>query len=246
LICYLAVMMEQQRHILAIGGLSPTDDNAPIFEYALGLTNSQQPKLGFIGTASGDAEAYVARFHETAIRLACEPSHLPLFSRTPDAREWVRQQDVIVVGGGNTKSMLAVWKEWGLPTLLNDAWANGTVLAGWSAGAICWFQQGVTDSWAGHLASLEGLGFLPGSCCPHYSGEPDRRPEYHRLLEEGSIGPGIAIDDTAAVHFLGNRPHVVVAASTDVGAYNVSRVDGKATDIPLEVDRVLVGNGIAQ
>jgi peptidase E len=98
-----------------------------------------------------------------------------IFKRTPDLRAFLLNQDVIYVGGGNTKSMLVVWRDWGLPELLREAWEKGIVLTGVSAGAICWFEQGVTDSWAGELRPFDCLGFLPGSCCPHYDGEGNRR-----------------------------------------------------------------------
>ena len=93
-------------------------------------------------------------------------------------------QDAIFVGGGNTKSMLAVWREWGLTGVLEEAYESGIVLGGQSAGAICWFEQGVTDSWADRLRPLECMGLLPGSCCPHYDGEVERRPAYHALMQQ--------------------------------------------------------------
>src|SRR5881227_2252710 len=106
--------------------------------------------------------------------------------------------------------MLAVWREWGVPEILREAWVSGIVLAGISAGAICWFQQGLTDSWAGKFVALECLGFLEGSCCPHYDGEPERRPAYHDYLLKGAMPPGVAIDDGAAIHVVeGGIQHVV-------------------------------------
>ena len=244
-ICYADPMPKIQKHIIAIGGLSPTGDNAPLFDYALKLINQPRPKLGFIGTASGDSAAYLHRFEEIAARLTCQPSHLPFFSRTPALAEWVAEQDVILVGGGNTKSMLAVWKDWGLPPLLQSAWEHGTVLTGWSAGAICWFEQGVTDSWADRLAALDGLGFLPGSCCPHYSGEPDRRPECHRLLLERQLSAGIAIDDMAAVHFLDESPHAVLSLTPEAGASQVDLNDGDVAEQPLPIRRVTLSEDFA-
>jgi peptidase E len=116
--------------------------------------------VAFVPTTSGDADAYIVRFYTAFSRLSCRPSHLALFRRTPDMRSYLLAQDVIYVGGGNTKSMLAVWREWGLPELLREAWASSIVLAGISAGAICWFEQGVTDSVAGQLRALDGLGSL--------------------------------------------------------------------------------------
>ncbi len=212
-----------QRHIVAIGGLSRERDNGPLIDYCLQLTGQSRPKIGFIATASGDAAAYVQRFEEISDGLTCVRSHLPLFARTPDVSEWIAAQDVILVGGGNTKSMLAVWREWDLPALLRDAWERGTVLCGWSAGAICWFEQGVTDSYADRLEALDCLGFLPDSCCPHYNGEADRRPEYHRLLKEGRIQPGIAIDDCVGVHYIDRSPTGIVRLDETTGAYMVDR-----------------------
>ena len=157
--------------------------------YILEQARAERPAIGFIPTATGDADAYLVRFYAACGRLACRPSHLALFQRTPDLREWVFGQDVIFVGGGNTKSLLGVWREWGMDQLLRDAWAAGIVLSGVSAGAICWFEQGSTDSYADRLRALDCLGFLPGSCCPHYDAEEERRPTLHRMLSQGEIVP---------------------------------------------------------
>ena len=132
-----------------------------------------------IPTARGDDAEYVARFHAAFGELGASTQHLPFFHRTPDLRSLLVAQDAIFVGGGNTKSMLAVWREWQLPQLLKEAYESGVVVGGQSAGAICWFEQGVTDSWADRLRPLDCMGFLPGSCCPHYDGEAERRPAYH-------------------------------------------------------------------
>ena len=227
------------RHILAIGGLIPEANNASIVDYCLKLTDKEKPSLGFIGTASGDAVLYRGRFEALAAELDCDASTLPFFARTPDVAEWVTAQDVILVGGGNTKSMLAVWREWGLTERLREAWESGTVLTGWSAGAICWFEQGVTDSFADRLDALDCLGFLPGSCCPHYSGEVDRRPAYESLVKDGLILQGIALDDGAGVHFVNDQPQAVVATTANANAYSVSRTgDDAMQESPLDLERV--------
>jgi dipeptidase E len=225
------------RHIIAIGGLLPSG-NEPLIDYSLKLTGRSCPRLGFFGTASGDAETYRLRFEQLARGLQCVPSTLPFFSRTPDVAAWVEQQDVILVGGGNTRSMLAVWREWRLPDLLRRAWENGTVLTGWSAGAICWFDQGVTDSCADRLAALDCLGFLRGSCCPHFSGEPERRPAYDKLIEAKQICAGIAIDDGAGVHYVDDRPYAIVALGPHPAAYAVDAVAGSVKETPLAVPRL--------
>jgi peptidase E len=132
--------------------------------------------------------------------------------------------------------MLAVWQEWGVAEILREAWQSGTVLAGVSAGAICWFEQGVTDSWADELRPLDCLGFLPGSCCPHYDGEADRRPSYHRLVASGEIATGIAIEDWTGVHFKGLEPYKVVASKPGARAYNLRVVHASVQEVPLPVE----------
>ena len=119
--------------------------------------------------------------------------------------------------------MLAVWRAWGFADLLREAYERGTLLCGSSAGAICWFQQGVTDSIAGELTALDCLGFLPGSYCPHYDGEKDRRPTYQRLVGEGRIAGGIACDDGAGAHFVDGRLERIVSARPNARGYRVER-----------------------
>jgi peptidase E len=195
----------------------------------------------FIATASGDAEAYIARFYAAFKHLRCRPTHLPLFGRTPDLEQTLLAQDVIYVGGGNTKSMLATWREWGLPRLLRRAWQAGTVLAGVSAGAICWFRMGVTDSWADRLAGLPCLGFLPGTCCPHFDGEPERRPALHRLVASGAVPKALALDDGAAAHFVGRRLGRVVSSRPSGGGYAVRRRGVQSVETALPVIRLSQG-----
>ena len=131
--------------------------------------------------------------------------------------------------------MLAVWREWGLPEVLKRAYDSGIVLGGQSAGAICWFEQGVTDSWADRLRPLDCLGFLPGSCCPHYDGEAERRPAYHTLMQSGQVKPGYAIEDAVAAHFRNGRLERVVSKKAGAKAYHVSADAGTVTEETLEV-----------
>ena len=136
----------------------------------------------FIGAAHGDADAGRLRFYAGFSQFDCKPTHLPLFARTPrDLESFVLEHDGIYVGGGNTRSLLAVWREWQLDVYLRKAYERGIVLGGASAGSICWFEQGVTDSIAGPLTALDCLGFLPCSNCPHYDSEVLRRPTYRKL-----------------------------------------------------------------
>ena len=138
----------------------------------------------------------------------------------PDLHQVVLDHDVVIVPGGNTANMLAIWRVHGFDRVLREAWERGVVLAGWSAGAICWFEWGVTDSFGPHLEQMECLGFLPGSACPHYDGEELRRPRYAELLRAGMPG-GIAIDDSVGVRFDGVEPAEVVTSRAGATAYRV-------------------------
>ena len=221
------------------GGSFGASPESPVLErYVLSLTRKKRPKVCFIGTATGDADAYLARFYATFTKLGCTPTHVPLFARTPDLEKTLLAQDVIFVGGGNTKSMLAVWREWGIPKILRQAWREGVILTGVSAGAICWFDQGVTDSWAGYLAPLECLGFLPGTCCPHYDSEPDRRPSLQRFVANGALPRAIALDDGAAAHFVDRKLKRVVVSRPKARGYSVRKFGQASIEEPLDVERL--------
>ena len=229
---------KQQIIALGGGGFLAEPDNPALDLYVLRQARTARPAVTFLCTARGDADANVVKFYQAFSGYDCRPSHLPLFQRTPDLRDHLLRHDIIYVGGGNTKSMLGTWREWDLPALLREAWHDGVVLAGVSAGAICWFQQGLTDSWAEKLAVLECLGFLEGSCCPHYDGEPQRRPAYHDFLLKGEILPGVAIDDGAAIHFVEGEIHRVVSSRPEARAYRVSVREGAVQEEPLEAEYV--------
>src|SRR5215210_4229065 len=176
---------------------------APLCRHLLGLTGKGEPRVCGLGQATGDSADGIVRFYELFPSDRCRPSHVSLFGiPRPDYREHLLAQDAIFVGGGNTANMLGVWRVHGLHRVLRAAWKRGIVLGGVSAGAICWFESGVTDSFRAELDGLECLGFLPGSCCPHYDGEEARRPAYHRLVRDG-FPPGIALDDGVAAVFAG-------------------------------------------
>lgn len=215
-------------HIITLGGGGFLNGSEPELDaYLLHQSEVASPKIGYIGTASGDDTRFVVRFFARFSKLDCIPSALGLFGRVPDLEQWVHQQDVIFVGGGNTKSMLGVWQAWRLPELLKQYLAAGKVLSGVSAGAICWFESGITDSVGAHYSGLDGLGFLPGSCCPHYDSEPARVPVYERLVQNREIPPGIAIDDGVAVHWYNDEIQQVVSGRRGGAAYSVNLVDGE-------------------
>lgn len=217
--------------IIAIGGGSfgAEPENPAQQLYILAQARTRNPSVCFIPTASGDAPAYLAKFYEVFSKLRCRPTHFPLFERTPDPRTLLNY-DVIYAGGGNTKSMLAVWREWDLPRFLRQAWKQGTVLTGVSAGAICWFETGVTDSWAGSLRPLPCLGWLPGACCPHYDGEAERRPATQGLVARGLLPETLALDDGAVAHFAERDLLRVVTSRPGAGAYRIRRAGRRGAE----------------
>jgi peptidase E len=230
------------RQIIAMGGggFSMEPDNPALDLYVLAQARKKIPSICFLATASGDADGYIERFYAAFKHHRCRPSHVPLFRRVPDLKQALLTQDVIYVGGGNTKSMLAVWRDWDLPRVLRRAWSGGTVLAGISAGAICWFRTGVTDSWGDRLAGLPCLGFVPGTCCPHFDGEPQRRPALHRLVESGAVSKALALDDGAAAHYIGRKLFRIVTSRPDARAYEVRRrgsglVETALAAVPLSI-----------
>jgi len=215
-----------KKQIIAIGGaaLPIGVDNLLRVDYFLRQTGKRKPKVCFIGTAHGDADAGRLRFYAGFGQFNCKPTHLPLFARTPrDLASFVLEQDAIFVGGGNTRSMLAVWRDWGIDAHLRTAWQRGIVLGGSSAGSICWFEQGITDSIAGPLTALNCLGFLPGSNCPHYDSEPLRRPTYRRLVARGKVLEGHAADDGVALHYVDGKLTHVVSSLPHAKGYRVQR-----------------------
>jgi dipeptidase E len=162
-----------ERHIVAMGGGGFSDDDPLLDDYILGLTGKERPRVCFVPTASGDAASYVERFYAAFTRRSCEPTHLSLFQLPyPAIGDILRSHDVVYVGGGSTANMMAIWRIHGLDETLRQAWERGVVLAGISAGGLCWFDTGVTDSLSPELVPWrDGLGFLSGSLCPHYDGE---------------------------------------------------------------------------
>ena len=233
-----------RRHIVAIGGggLGPEPADRLLDEYVLSLTGRDRPRICFVPTAGGDSLAWVAAFYD-AFAPRARPTWLPLFNRRPfDPPEKLLEQDVIWVGGGNTANMLAIWRLHGVDRLLRDAWRRGTVLAGASAGAICWFSHGLTDSWGPELGPFDaGLGLIEGSFCPHYDGEVLRRPRYAETIA-GGLPAGWAADDGAAVHFVDERPVEAVTCRPGARGYRVELCEGAVVERPLET-RLLIPSG---
>jgi peptidase E len=222
-----------KKQIIAMGGAAlPLElDNLLLIDYFLRQTGKRKPKVSFIGAAHGDADAGRLRFYAGFSQFDCRPSHLPLFARTPrDLASYVLEQDAIFVGGGNTRSMLAVWREWELDRHLRAAWEKGIVLGGASAGSICWFEHGLTDSVAGPLTAMPCLGFLPGANCPHYDSEALRRPTMRRLVARGVLAEGIAADDGVALHYHGTQLLRAVSSRPRAKAYRVRKSRNRAVE----------------
>ena len=221
-----------QRHIIALGGggFSMEPENHLLDLYVLRQAAGDRPRICFLATASGDSPDYIERFYRAFALHPCVTSHLSLFDPpVADLRQLIFQQDIIYVGGGNTKSMLALWREWEFDHLLREAWERGIVLAGISAGSICWFDWGLTDSIPGSLTPLPCLGLLPGSNCPHYDGEIERRPAYRQAVATGVLPDGYAADDGVALHFIGVALDRCVTSRPDARAYRVERTPGGDT-----------------
>ncbi|MFI9049978.1 Type 1 glutamine amidotransferase-like domain-containing protein [Streptomyces sp. NPDC053427] len=192
--------------IALLGGGFSDDPDTLLDDFVLDAAGRARPRICFLPTASGDAPGYTEKFHAAFGARDCEPSHLELFRRTvTDLRAFVLAQDIVYVGGGNTANMLAVWRLHGLDTVLREAYEAGVVLCGISAGACCWFESAFSDSFGPPAPLADGLGLLPGSLCPHYDSEPERRPGYPAAVGGGELPGGWAVDDGAAGLFADGR-----------------------------------------
>jgi dipeptidase E len=208
------------------GGLGP---GSRLDEYLLELTGRDRPKALYLPTPVADADPNIVNFYDRFARCS-DASHLKL-SGAPEAARWrplLMEQDVILVSGGNTANALAVWRTHGVDAALREAWERGTVMCGASAGMICWFECSVTDSFGPQLGPLrDGLGFLPGSACPHYDSEPRRRPLYRELVAAG-FPAGYAAEDAVGLHFEGAT---LKEAVTDIDGRKAFRVEVVAREV---------------
>ena len=190
------------KNIVAIGGggFGRSLGSLEIEKYIISISSKKIPKICFIPTASGDNTLYKLNFYRAVSKLDCIPTHIDFFSRTENVEEKVLAQDIIYVGGGNTKSMLAVWKDWNLHNILQNAYEKGIVMSGVSAGAICWFEKGITDSYAKELSIINCLGLVDGIACPHFDEEKEREPYVNDLIQREIIESCICIEGNCALH----------------------------------------------
>lgn len=230
-----------RRHILAVGGISalPAQDQSlpPLIAYALELSGAAAPRVCVLNTANGDDPASYVRMYARLSQHGARPSHLQLFPmpNVSDPEDLLLSQDVIFVGGGSVANMVAIWRVHGLGDILRRAWHAGVVLAGVSAGAICWFSGGTTDSFGPGLRPFTGgLGLLAGSYCPHYSTEPGRRPTFQALVADGALPAGIACDDDSGAHFADDELEGIVTDRPGATGYLVEPDGhGGSTEEPL-------------
>ena len=215
------------KQIIAIGGggFGREIKDLKIEKYIVDQSKAKTPKICFIPTATGDDQAYIDTFYKAFNSLGCKTSHINFFKRTINLKEHILDQDIIYVGGGNTISMLAVWKEWGLDKILFEAYKNKIIMSGVSAGAICWFKKGITDSWKDNQATLDCLNFVDGVCCPHYDEEPERIPYVKEILVNEEIRACYAIEGYAALHLIDDKPKYNVSFKEDTSCHLVTLKD---------------------
>lgn len=225
------------KQIIALGGggFSMEPENPLLDLYILHQSTQSSPKICFIGTASGDAENYINRFYESFNKQNCQPTHLSLFKPpVKDIRSFVMEQDIIYVGGGSTKNLIALWKEWELDQILKEAYHNGVILSGISAGSLCWYEDGITDSYGDILEPIHGIGLIKGSHSPHYDGESNRRASFHHFIKEAVIQPGIGADDGVGLHYIDGQLVKIVSSRRPAKAYEVTLKDKQICEKELE------------
>jgi dipeptidase E len=217
-------------HVIAIGGGGFSEDEPLIDDYILSIAGSDRPRVGFLATASGDSAGYIERFYE-AFAGRAEVSHLRLFPMpSNDISDWADELDVVYVGGGSTANLLAVWRTHVLDDVLRAAYESGAVLAGVSAGAMCWFEGGITDSFGPYRPLRDGLGLISGSFTPHYDRDHSRRAALHEALGDG-FPSGFAADDGAALHFTDGELRTVVSTRPEAHGYIVTvEMAGRVTE----------------
>jgi dipeptidase E len=233
-----SVQPARTRKILIAGG----GFNTAFIRYMATLTGAPRPRLCYLPTASADSPAGIISWFRSCAPLNVEPFVQESFiASTRQDKGWeevLLSMNGIVCSGGNTLNQQAIWKAQGIDAVLRQAWDRGVVLGGASAGSLCWFEEGTTDSRPKELSTVQCLGFLKGSHSPHYDREPGRRPLYQKLIASGQMKPGYACDNDAGIYFEDNDVKRVVATRADAKVYYVSMVNGKLTERVLEPERI--------
>jgi dipeptidase E len=234
-------MRERPKQIVAFGGggFSMEWGNTLLDDYVLALTGAARPKVCFLPTASGDADHYVVRFYRAFPASRCEASHISLFRRetgVENPRRHLLEQDVIYVGGGSLVSLLGTWRAHGVDSYLREAWENGVILCGGSAGALCWFADALSGFHEGPARQIGALKLLPHSIAVHYHEEKGRREGFIDAVGRGEMPAGYGAGDSAALHFVGDDLAEVVSSRPTARAAFVDRDgDGVAVEHELPV-----------
>lgn len=196
--------MKKQIFVMGGGGFT-RDHDLKLEKYLISICDVTSPKIAFLPQASNESRDYIVKFYQSFLSLSAQPSWVSLFGRVePYWKDHLLNQDIIYVGGGNTRSMLALWREWGVDEVLREAYNRGIVLAGLSAGMICWFKQGITDSvWP--LGVIEGLNLIEASACPHFDTETERQNFYINSVAHQEVVPGYALYDDVGAHFIDGK-----------------------------------------
>lgn len=226
------------RKILIAGG----GFNTAFIRFMAQLTGKTRPRVCYLPTASADnLEGSLAFFRNCAsldVQPFVQESFIESLSQTQGWDEVLLSMDAIVCSGGNTLNQQAIWKAQGIDVVLKDAWDRGIVLGGASAGSLCWFEEGTTDSRPKTLSIVKCLGFLEGSHSPHYDAEPGRRPLYHKLIASGVMKPGYACDNDAGIYFEDNAVKRVVSTRAGAKVYHVSMMNGAINERTIEPDMI--------
>jgi peptidase E len=226
------------RKILIAGGGYGT----AFIRYMAELTGKPRPRICYLPTANADSPSGIISWFRSVAPLNVEPFVQESFIASPrQTKGWDEvflSMDGIVVSGGNTLNQQAIWKAQGIDVVLREAWDRGIVLGGASAGSLCWFEEGTTDSRPKALSIVKCLGFLKGSHSPHYDREPERRPLYHKLILSGELKPGYACDNDAGIYFEDNEVRRVVSTRPDAKCYQVRAVNGRIDERVMEPDRI--------
>lgn len=232
-----AIQNPNRKILIAGGGFGTT-----FIGYLASLTGKERPRLCYLPTASADRESGILRWYQNCAPLNVEPfvqeSFISSYRMTQTFEEVLLSMDGIVASGGNTLNQQAIWKVQGIDKVLKQAWDQGIVLGGASAGSLCWFEEGTTDSRPKELTMLTCLGFLKGSHSPHYDGEGQRRPTYHRLIGSGEMKPGYACDNDAGIYFVDNEVRRVVRTREDANVYYVSVQGGSVVEEALDAEMI--------
>ncbi|MDC6406132.1 MULTISPECIES: peptidase E [Maribacter] len=224
-----------QRQLLVYGSGRHT---VPFLDYMAKATGKNKPNLCFIPTASGEDPEYIKSFYEVCSQIDVVPHVMSVWINSYDQKESfeeiILRMDAIVVGGGNTLNMLAIWKAQGIDVALKKAYDNGVVMGGGSAGSLCWFNAGTTDSRPKELSIVNGMSFIDKSHCPHYNSETSRRPLYHKNILSGKLSDGYACDDRSAIHFINEEVHTSVSLDERNHSYYVHSKNGSIKEDKLE------------